>query len=644
MMPGRIEDYALIGDCQTAALVSRDGSIDWLCWPRFDSDACFAALLGDERHGCWKIAPVDPDVRIRRRYLPDTLILETTFEGSSGTVALIDFMPPRGRSSDLVRIVLGKAGRVDMRMRLILRFGYGVAVPWVTRQADGALRAVAGPNMAILRTPAPLRGVDLTTVAEFTVEAGASTPFVLSYGLSHKRAPPRIDPQQSLGAAQAFWTGWAQSCRLEGPYAEAMRRSLLTLKALTYAPTGGLVAAPTTSLPEQFGGSRNWDYRYCWLRDATLTLLTLMNAGHFDEAKAWAQWLRRSVAGAPGELQIMYGIAGERRLLEWCADWLPGYEGSAPVRIGNAAHQQFQLDVYGELMDAFHHARDAGLVGEATWAVQRAIVDHVAQVWREPDFGIWEVRDRPRQFTFSKVMAWVAMDRAVKAVETHGMEGPAETWRALREEIRAEILEKGVDARTRGFKRAYDDASADASLLLLVDVGFIAPEDPRFAATVDAVERELLTPEGLVLRYDTRVIDDGLPPGEAAFLPCTLWLANAYDRLGRRQEAQRVFERVLALRNDVGLLSEEYDPKGRRFAGNFPQAFTHVALLTTAMNLSHDRKPSEQRGQGAVAGATRSRLISETSEAPSSPMASKASVRRISRARSTPARPSAQRP
>ena len=643
-MPGRIEDYALIGDCHTAALVSREGSIDWLCWPRFDSDACFAALLGDESHGCWKIAPVDPEARIQRRYLPDTLILETTFETSNGAVAVIDFMPPRGRASHLVRLVVGKSGRVDMRMRLILRFGYGASVPWVTRLRGGGLRAVAGPNMTILRTPASLRGVDMTTVSDFTVEAGGSTPFVLSFELSHRRAPPRIDPQRSLAATRDFWTGWARSSRVEGPYAEVMRRSLLTLKALTYAPTGGLLAAPTTSLPEQIGGSRNWDYRYCWMRDAALTLLTLMNAGHLDEARAWAQWTRRAVAGAPAEMQIMYGIAGERRLLEWSADWLPGYEGSAPVRIGNAAHKQFQLDIYGELMDVFHHARDAGLVGEETWAVQQAILDQITKVWRLPDYGIWEVRSRPRHFTFSKVMAWVALDRAVKAVEAHGLEGPVAAWRALREEIHAEILDKGLDPRSGVFKRAYDDASADASLLLLADVGFVRPEDPRFAATVAAVERELLTDDGLVLRYDTRTVDDGLPPGEAAFLPCSFWLANAYASLGRRREATRLFERVLSLCNDVGLLSEEYDPKSRRLAGNFPQAFTHVALLSTAMNLSHVLKPSEQRGQRGAAGASRSRPISEMLEAPSSPIASSASSRRISRARSTPARPSAHRP
>jgi GH15 family glucan-1,4-alpha-glucosidase len=614
-MTGPIEDYAVIGDCRTAALVSRNGSIDWLCWPRFDSDACFAALLGDETHGCWRIAPSDPETRISRRYLPDTLVLETTFETRDGRVALIDFMPPDTRGRHLVRLVVGRSGKVDMRMRLILRFGYGAAVPWVTRGRDGALRAVAGPNMAILRTPAPHRGVDMTTVSDFTVEGGEVTPFVLSFGPSHKPAPRRIDPQRSLKATEAFWADWVKTCRVGGKYAAIMRRSLLTLKALTYAPTGGLVAAATTSLPEQFGGSRNWDYRFCWVRDATLTLLTLMNAGHFEEATAWARWLLRAVAGSPAEMQIMYGIGGERRLLEWEADWLPGYAGARPVRIGNAAHQQFQLDVYGELMDAFHHAREAGLVDEPAWAVQRVIVEHVGKVWREPDLGIWEVRSRPRHFTFSKVMAWVALDRAVTAVERHGLEGPVGDWRALCDLIKADVLQNGVNTQTGAFKRAYDDDSVDASLLLLADMGFIASDDPRFVATVAAVERDLLTADGLVLRYDTRVVDDGLPPGEAAFLPCSLWLANAYANLGRGHDAKRLFERVLSLGNDVGLFSEEYDVKAGRLAGNFPQAFTHVALLTTAMNLSHSRKPSRQRAQRA--GASRPRSRSATDDAPS---------------------------
>lgn len=595
MMPSPIEDYALVGDCETAALISRDGSVDWLCWPRFDSAACFAALLGESSHGRWKMASVDPQSRISRRYEPDTLILETTFETSTGVAALFDFMPPRKRSSDLVRLVVGRAGRVDMQMQLILRFGYGAAIPWVTRQDDGALKAVAGPDMAILRTPVAIRGEAMTTVANFTVSAGETAPFVLSYGPSHRPVPPAIDAQAALGVTRRFWTGWSARGEVRGAYSQVMKRSLLTLKALTYAPTGGLVAAPTTSLPEALGGERNWDYRYCWIRDATLTLLALMNAGHFTEAKSWARWLQRAVAGAPAEMQIMYGIAGERRLMEWKADWLPGYEGAAPVRVGNAAHQQFQLDVYGELMDAFHQARRWGLLEESSWALERAVIDHVVTVWDQPDEGIWEVRSGPHHFTFSKIMAWVVLDRAVKAVDEHGLDGPVEEWRTLRETIKTAIFDNGFDARTGAFKRAYDDPSADASLLLIASLGFISHDDPRFAGTVAAVERELLTPEGFVMRYDTHRVNDGLPPGEGAFLPCSFWLADAYVKLGRTEDARRLFERLLALCNDVGLLSEEFDTKVGRQVGNFPQAFSHVCLLNTSLNLTRSCKPSIQR-------------------------------------------------
>jgi GH15 family glucan-1,4-alpha-glucosidase len=602
-MPARIEDYALIGDCETAALVSRDGSVDWLCWPRFDSDACFAALLGDDRHGHWKIAPADPQARISRRYEPDTLILETTFDTASGTVALIDFMPPRGRASDLVRLVVGRSGRVEMATQLVLRFGYGATVPWVTRQEDGTLQAIAGRDMAVLRTPAPIRGEGLMTVASFLVDAGETVPFVLTYGLSHEPAPPAINADDSLVATRRFWLGWSAAAKVEGPYAAMMKRSLLTLKALTYAPTGGLVAAATTSLPEAPGGTRNWDYRYCWIRDATLTLLALMNAGHFDEAGAWARWLQRALAGAPAEMQIMYGIAGERRLLEWTADWLPGYEAARPVRIGNAAHRQFQLDVYGELMDAFHQARRGGLLEESSWALERAVIDHVVQVWDEPDEGIWEARSGPHHFTFSKIMAWVVMDRAVKAVEDHGLDGPVENWRALRSTIKAQVLAKGVDPKTGAFGRAYDDPQPDASMLLIGDLGFIGHDDPLFAGTVAAIERELLTPQGFVRRYDTTCVDDGLPPGEGAFLPCSFWLADAYVMLGRTDDAKRLFERLIDLCNDVGLLSEEYDPERGRLLGNFPQAFSHVGLLNTALNLTRASKPSAQRANGRAASA-----------------------------------------
>jgi len=595
-MPARIEDYALIGDCEAAALVARDGSIDWLCWPRFDSDACFAALLGDSRNGRWKIAPADPEALITRRYLPDTLVLETTFKTPTGAVRMLDFMPPRGKASDIVRLAMCTAGEVDMRMELVLRFGYGTTVPWVTRLDEHTQRAIAGPDMTVLRTPVEFRGENMTTVADFTLRQGETVPFVLTYGPSHLPPPDPIDSWEALQDTERFWTEWAATTRIEGPYAEPVQRSLLTLKALTYAPTGGLIAAPTTSLPEQFGGPRNWDYRYCWIRDATLTLLAFINAGRLDEARAWADWLHRAAAGDPADMRIMYGIGGERRLLEWEVDWLPGYEGAKPVRIGNAAHQQFQLDVYGELMDVFHQGRKAtGHFNPARWPLQLAVVEHVSGIWDKPDEGIWEVRSGRQHFTYSKVMAWVVMDRAIRCAEEYGSEGGVETWRKLRERIKADVMEKGFDRERGVFKRAYDDGNLDASLLLLAEVGFVAADDPAFVNTVEAIERELVTPDGLVMRYDTGKVDDGLPPGEGAFLPCSFWLANALVMIGRLDEARRLFDRLLGLCNDVGLLSEEYDPVAKRLAGNFPQAFSHVALIATAMNLAHRLKPSEQR-------------------------------------------------
>ncbi len=593
--PGPIRDYALIGDCETAALVGRGGSIDWLCWPRFDSDAVFAALLGRPKNGRWLIAPQADETQIERRYRPDTLILETTFRTPTGAVQLIDFMPLRIRGSNLVRLVVGLEGAVTMQMDLILRFGYGAVVPWVTRTDEGALRAVAGPDMTVLRTPVDLRGRDLTTVASFEAEEGCRIPFVLSHGHSSAEPPPPIDPEEALTTCEGFWTGWSSKSKVTGRYADVMKRSLLTLKALTHGPTGGIVAAPTTSLPEQLGGVRNWDYRYCWIRDATLTLLALMNAGHIEEARAWANWLHRAVAGSPSDMQIMYGVGGERRLSEWRAPWLAGYEGSKPVRVGNAAHMQFQLDCYGELMDALTHARRGELQADGVWAVQQAVIDHVAKVWRRPDQGVWEVRGRRRHFTFSKVMAWVALDRAVSSIRIFGLPGPLREWTALRDRIKADVCEKACNPKTGGFQRAYDDPTVDASLLLLAELGFIDADDPRFAATVAEVERQLMTPDGLVRRYDTERAEDGLPAGEGAFLPCSFWLANAYVMLGRIGDAERLFERLLALSNDLGLYSEEYDPAGGRLLGNFPQAFTHVALLSTAMNLTHHAKPSRQR-------------------------------------------------
>ena len=594
--PGAIADYALIGDCETAALVDRQGSINWLCWPRFDSDACFAALLGDRSNGTWRLAPAGP-YTVSRRYRPGTLILETVFVTETGEVALIDFMPPRGEASDVVRLVEGRKGHVPMRMELVLRFGYGLDVPWVSATEDG-LRAIAGPDMTLLRTPVPTRGEGLTTVAEFEVAECQTVPFVLTYQASHLPPPRAIDPMDALADTEAFWSEWSARSQLDGPYTEAIQRSLITLKALTYAPTGGLVAAPTTSLPEQFGGERNWDYRFCWIRDATLTLLSLMNGGYYEEATAWRDWLLRAVAGAPDDMQIMYGIGGERRLTEWTADWLAGHEGSRPVRVGNAAHEQFQLDVYGELMDSFYQARRGGMPpDDAAWAVEKALVGHVAKVWSEPDEGIWEVRGGRRRFTFSRVMAWVAVDRAIRIAEEFGEDAPLDDWRVLRDQIRADVWAHGFDAQRNTFIRAYDDGGLDASLLLVGLVGFVEPTDPAYVGTVQAVERELLE-GGFVLRYKTETAGDGLPPGEGAFLACSFWLADAYAAIGREDDARVLFERLLALRNDVGLLSEEYDPIGHRLAGNFPQAFSHIGLISTATNLTHHTKPTEQRSDG----------------------------------------------
>jgi GH15 family glucan-1,4-alpha-glucosidase len=600
-VPLRIEDYALIGDCETAALVGRDGSIDWLCWPRFDSGACFSALLGTPEHGRWLIAPHgDPaEARVTRRYRPGTLILETEFETAEGAVTLTDFMPLRGQASDLVRIVAGRRGRVRMRTELVLRFGYGSIVPWVTRLDDRTLRAVGGPDMVVLHTPTPLHGEGLHTVGDFEVAAGQSLPFYLTYAPSHHPVPDPIDPEAALRDTERFWREWSDRCRDTGEWSEAVRRSLVTLKALTYRPTGGIVAAPTTSLPELIGGPRNWDYRFCWVRDATLTLMALMNAGYYDEAGAWRDWLLRAVAGSPEQMQIMYGIAGERRLSEWEVPWLPGYEDSRPVRIGNAAHAQHQLDIYGEVMDALHQARRGGLAAsEPGWAVQRGLLGHVGAVWREPDEGIWEVRGERRHFTHSKVMAWVALDRAVRSVERLGLDGPLEAWRRLRQEIHRDVCRRGFDPGLNSFVQSYGSKQLDASLLLLPVMGFLPPGDPRIRGTVEAIERRLVV-DGLVLRYDSSEADDGLPPGEGAFLACSFWLADAYVMLGRTDDARRLFERLLSLRNDVGLLAEEYDTGSKRQVGNFPQAFSHLALVNTAHNLTRTAKPAEQRSEHA---------------------------------------------
>jgi GH15 family glucan-1,4-alpha-glucosidase len=606
-MASRIEDYALIGDCETAALVSKDGSIDWLCWPRFDSGACFAALLGDANNGRWQIAPsaasgTDANVRVHRRYLHDTLILETEFTTSDGSGAvLVDFMPLRqGRAtSHVVRLVVGKRGTVRMRTEFIVRFGYGGWVPWVTQSGTGELMAIAGPDLMVLRTPVELRGEGLTTVGDFEVSAGQQVPFVLTYGQSHLPLPEPVDGVDALQATKEFWQSWASTRRTAGHPDGIVTRSLITLKALTYAPTGGIVAAPTTSLPERLGGQRNWDYRFCWLRDATLTLLALMNAGYYDEARAWRDWLLRAAAGSPSEIQIMYGIAGERWLAEREVPWLAGYEGSRPVRIGNAAADQLQLDVFGEVADALHHARLGGLqyLG-ASWEFGRALLEHLEAVWRSPDEGIWEVRREPRHFTYSKVMAWVAFDRSVKAVEMFGLDGPVDRWRRIRAEIHEEVCRRAFNPAIGAFTQAYESDEMDASALLMPQVGFLPPDDPRMLATVRAVERRLLR-RGLVLRYDTGTTDDGLPPGEGAFLPCSFWLADAYVLTGRRNDAQRLFERLVGLCNDVGLLAEEYDPDAQRAVGNFPQAFSHIALVNTAYNIAATRKPCEQRSGNA---------------------------------------------
>ncbi|MEV4703819.1 glycoside hydrolase family 15 protein [Actinoplanes sp. NPDC049316] len=592
-----IEEYAIIADTQTAALVGRNGSIDWLCVPRFDSGAIFAALLGTEDNGHWTIAPAAEPAAVRRRYRDDTLVLETEFETADGVVRLIDFMPPRGEAPDVVRVVEGVRGEVPMRMNLRLRFDYGHVVPWVYRE-NGDLVAVAGPDAAWLRTPVETRGENMSTRADFTVSAGDRTPFVLTWRPSHLPPPEPIDALHELGATEGYWRGWVSACTYEGEWRDAVVRSLLTLKALTYAPTGGIVAAATTSLPEKLGGVRNWDYRFCWLRDATITLQSLLYSGFQSEAKAWRKWLLRAIAGDPSELQIMYGVAGERRLDEYIADWLSGYDGN-PVRIGNAAAEQFQLDVYGEVMDALHQDRRAGLrTNDNAWGLQVKLMEFVEQHWTEPDEGIWEVRGEPQHFVHSKLMAWVAADRAVKAVEDFGLDGPLQRWRKLRDDIRDDILAKGYDKERRTFTQFYGSEELDAALLMVPLVGFLPATDERVVGTVEAIERELLK-DGFVQRYTQHPATDvdGLPPGEGAFLACTFWLADNYALMGRHEEAREVFERLLALRNDVGLLSEEYDTGEQRLVGNFPQAFSHVPLIDTARTLTDALAASEARAR-----------------------------------------------
>jgi GH15 family glucan-1,4-alpha-glucosidase len=588
----KIEDYAFLSDTQTGALVSSDGCVDWLCFPRFDSPACFASLLGEKENGHWRFYPDEEVSATRRRYRGDTLILETEIETESGAVRLIDFMPPRGENPDIIRIIEGLSGEVPMRMELIIRFDYGQIVPWVrTRKRYEGLEAIAGPDALILRTPIQTYGKDLTTVAEFTVAKGDRLPFVLTWFASHTEPPRKINPEHALRDTEKYWSDWARQFQSKGEWRDAVVRSLITLKGLTYAPTGGLVAALTTSLPEEIGGVRNWDYRFCWLRDAALILLALLQSGYREEARSWREWLLRAIAGSPAQMQAIYGVSGERRLDEFEVPWLSGYENSRPVRIGNAASHQFQLDVYGEVLAAAGQAHDAGLkMSEADWRLMVALVKFLESNWQKPDEGIWEVRGGRRHFTYSKMMAWVAFDRALKIVEESDRAANEHflRWRKIRDQIHTDVCERGYNPRKKAFTQFYGSDDLDASLLMMPLTGFLPISDERVRWTVEAIERELMR-DGFVLRYrpqETRV--DGLPGGEGVFLPCSFWLANCWHLLGRKKEARELFERLLDVRNDVGLLSEEYDPREKRQLGNFPQAFSHVALIRCARILGDE--------------------------------------------------------
>jgi GH15 family glucan-1,4-alpha-glucosidase len=590
----RIEDYAVIGDLHTAAIVGRDGSIDWLCLPHFDSPSCFSKLLGDENHGFWQLAPAGGEKAInatRRGYRQDSLVLETEFETKTGVVRITDCMPVRDTHPHLIRLVEGVSGSVDMHMELAVRFDYGEVLPWAT-STDGLVRMIAGPDAVALWHQVDTEGQDFRTVSDFTVQEGQRFPFTLVWFPSHEDPPPPLDAFYAISLTDAYWQEWSSRCTYEGQYRDAVMRSLITLKALTYEPTGGIVAAATTSLPEAVGGSRNWDYRYCWLRDATLTLESLMRGGYFEEALAWRDWLLRAVAGDVTALQIMYGPAGERRLEEWEATWLPGYENSAPVRIGNAASGQYQLDVYGEVMSALYASAHAdGVVARSAWSLQTQLIEFLQTGWSEPDDGIWEVRGPRRHFTHSKVMAWVAVDRAVRTLEEWPeLGGPLEDWRELRHQIFTEVCEKGYNEKVGAFTQYYGCDQLDASVLMIPLVGFLPPSDPRVVSTVEAVQKELVD-EGFVLRY--RTADDGSVDGltgrEGAFLACSFWLVDCLHMIGRTKDAETLFEQLLALRNDLGLLSEEYDPIGKRLVGNFPQAFSHVSLVNSACRLTgHD--------------------------------------------------------
>jgi GH15 family glucan-1,4-alpha-glucosidase len=580
-----IEDYCMIGDCETAALVSREGSIDWLCWPSFSSGACFAALLGTCDHGYWKIAPAGKVKATRRQYEAHTLVVETTFETEDGEVCLVDFMPPRAEHSHVVRIVRGVRGKVAMQMDLAIRFDYGRTIPWVTSN-DHELHAIAGSNMLVLRADAPMRGEGMSTRGEFTLRAGETLSFTLTSLSSLEKIPAAQLAETALRETQNFWKEWNQRNKYRGPYADAVERSLMTLKAMTYRPSGGIVAAVTTSLPEKAGGSRNWDYRYCWLRDTAFTLLVLMQAGYMDEAVEWRKWLLRSIAGAPDQVQTIYGIHGERQIVEWEADWLPGYEDSKPVRIGNAAVSQFQLDVFGEVAAALNRLpQPEEDIRVSSTAVQAAMIDHLCKVWKEPDHGIWEVRGEPQHFTHSKVMAWLALDRAIKHYEHFDGKGDVKRWKKNRDMIHKEVCEKGFNKRLNSFVQAYGSKELDASCLRIPLTGFLPADDPRIVGTVEAIEKGLMK-NGLVLRYDSKTTDDGLPAGEGVFLACSFWMVTDLWLIGREADAKAMFERLLLLRNDVGLLSEEYDPVGKRMLGNFPQALSHIALIHSAFAIS----------------------------------------------------------
>ena len=592
-MASRIEDYALIGDCESAALVDRNGSIDWLCWPDFSSDACFAALLGTEENGYWKITPAEGKWKTTRRYRQHTLILETTFEHADGAFRVIDFMPVRQKNSHVIRIVEGIRGSVAVRMELVLRFDYGRTVPWVTR-ARGGIRAIAGPNLTVLRASVPLHGENLKTVADFTVKRGDRVTFSLTYGESNKPNPRKIDPEQTLKESEKRWRRWTGRLKFKGKYRDAVERSLITLRALIYRPTGGIVAAVTTSLPESIGGVRNWDYRYCWLRDTTFTLLALTNGGYFNEAAAWQNWLLRALAGSPEQVQIMYGLKGERQLAEWEVGWLPGYENSKPVRVGNAAAMQVQLDIYGEMLDCFYHAQHSmGRHTEDDYRVLVLLLKQLESIWPEPDEGIWETRGGAQQFTYSKMMAWVAFDRAVLLAEQLNYDAPVEKWTVIRDTIHSEICARAFNKKKNSFVQAYESEQLDAALLLMPVVGFLPGNDPRVQGTVKAIERELM-PNGLVMRYNTARAKDGLPPGEGVFLACSFWMVSALKAVGRERGARRLFERLLKLCNDLGLLSEEYDVERKRLVGNFPQAFSHISLVNAAFDLEDGRNARQR--------------------------------------------------